>query len=129
LIDEYVKFHRKVLFIPRKAPKITDAMIIVTVKGFVLIRYEISIMGAPNRDSSVGIATGCGLDDRGVGFRVPVGSRIFSIQIVSRAHPPPIQRVLGVKRQGREAEHSPSASAEVKKMWIYTSTPPYSFMT
>jgi hypothetical protein len=30
------------------------------------------------RDSSVGIATTYGLDDRGVGFRVPVGSRIFS---------------------------------------------------
>jgi hypothetical protein len=29
-------------------------------------------------DSSVGIATGYGLDDRGVGVRVPVGSRIFS---------------------------------------------------
>jgi hypothetical protein len=34
----------------------------------------------------------------------------------------------GVKRQGREADHSPPASAEVKKMWIYTSTPPYAFM-
>jgi hypothetical protein len=31
-----------------------------------------------NRDSSVGIATGYGLDDRGVGVRVPVGSKIFS---------------------------------------------------
>jgi hypothetical protein len=29
-------------------------------------------------DSSVGIATGYGLDDRGVGVRVPVESRIFS---------------------------------------------------
>jgi hypothetical protein len=29
-------------------------------------------------DSSVGIATGYGLDDRGVGVRVPVGSRFFS---------------------------------------------------
>jgi hypothetical protein len=29
-------------------------------------------------DSSVGIATGYGLDDRGVGVRVPEGSRIFS---------------------------------------------------
>jgi hypothetical protein len=28
--------------------------------------------------SIVGIATGCGLDDRGVGVRVPVGSRCFS---------------------------------------------------
>jgi hypothetical protein len=34
----------------------------------------------------------------------------------------------GVKRQGREADHSPPTSAEVKKMWIYTSTPPYVFM-
>jgi hypothetical protein len=46
---------------------------------------------------------------------------------------PPIQWVpgafsLGVKRQGREADHSPSASAEVKKRWIYTSIPQYTFM-
>jgi hypothetical protein len=31
-----------------------------------------------NRDTIVGIATGYGLDDRGVGVRVPVGSRNFS---------------------------------------------------
>jgi hypothetical protein len=31
-----------------------------------------------SRDSVVGIATGYGLDDRGVGVRVPVRSRIFS---------------------------------------------------
>jgi hypothetical protein len=29
------------------------------------------------RDSVVGITTGYGLDDRGVGVRVPVGLRIF----------------------------------------------------
>jgi hypothetical protein len=29
----------------------------------------------------------------------------------------------GVKRPGREADHSPPTSAEVKKMWVYTSTP------
>jgi hypothetical protein len=34
----------------------------------------------------------------------------------------------GVKRPGREADHSPPTSVEVKKMWIYTSTPPYTFM-
>jgi hypothetical protein len=28
----------------------------------------------------------------------------------------------------READHSPPASAEIKKIWIYTSTPPYAFM-
>jgi hypothetical protein len=34
----------------------------------------------------------------------------------------------GKKRPGREADHSPPTSAEVKKMWIYTSTTPYAFM-
>jgi hypothetical protein len=29
----------------------------------------------------------------------------------------------GVKQPGREADHSPPISAEVKKMWLYTSTP------
>jgi hypothetical protein len=32
------------------------------------------------------------------------------------------------KRPEREAYHSPTASAKVKKMCIYTSTPPYAFM-
>jgi hypothetical protein len=73
-------------------------------------------------DSIVGIATCCGLDNRGVGVRVPVGSRIFSsprrpdwptqtpIQLVPGALSP------GVNRQGREADHSFPTSAEVKKM-------------
>jgi hypothetical protein len=34
----------------------------------------------------------------------------------------------GTKRQGRESDHSPPTSAEVKKMWIYTSTPLCVFM-
>jgi hypothetical protein len=41
---------------------------------------------------------------------------------------PPIKWVPGVKRAEREADHSPPASVEVKKMWIYTSTSPYAFM-
>jgi hypothetical protein len=46
---------------------------------------------------------------------------------------PPIQWVLGalslgVKRLGCEADHSVPTSAEVKNTWIYTSTPPYTFM-
>jgi hypothetical protein len=35
---------------------------------------------------------------------------------------------LVVKRQGREADHSPPCSAEVKNAWSYTSTPQYVFM-
>jgi hypothetical protein len=34
----------------------------------------------------------------------------------------------GIKLQGLEADHSSPTSAEVKKMWIYTSTPLYVFM-
>jgi hypothetical protein len=46
---------------------------------------------------------------------------------------PPIQRVPGalspeVRQPGYEADHSPPSSAEVKKTWLYTSTPPYVFM-
>jgi hypothetical protein len=88
-----------------------------------------------SRDSSVGIATGYGLDGLGVGVRVPVGSRIFSSQRrPDRLWGPP--SLLhnrygggGVKRPGREVDHSPPPSAEVKKMWIYTSIPPHVFMT
>jgi hypothetical protein len=51
----------------------------------------------------------------------------------SRPTQPPIQWLLGVlsrgvKRPGREDDHSRPASAEVKKIWIYTFTPPYAFM-
>jgi hypothetical protein len=89
-----------------------------------------------SRDSVVGIATGYGLSDRGVEVRVPVGSRIFTSPIVqtgSGVHPTSCTMgnggsFPGVKRPGLEADHSPPASAEVKKMWIYTSTPPYVFM-
>jgi hypothetical protein len=54
---------------------------------------------------------------------VPIGSRIRPALGFTQ---PPIQWVPGalspgVKRQGREADHSPPTSAEVKKMWIYTS--------
>jgi hypothetical protein len=35
---------------------------------------------------------------------------------------------LGVKRQGREAEHSRPPCEEFKRPWIYTLIPPYGFM-
>jgi hypothetical protein len=35
---------------------------------------------------------------------------------------------LGVKRPGREADHSPPSSSDVKNAWSYTSTPQYCFM-
>jgi hypothetical protein len=85
-----------------------------------------------SRDSAVGIATGYGLDDRGVGVRVPVGSPKSSRPALGSTQPH-IQWVPGalspgVRRQGREADHSPPTSAEVKKMWIYTSISPHVFI-
>jgi hypothetical protein len=77
-----------------------------------------------SRDSSVGIATGSGLDDRGLG--VPVWPRIFftSSRLALGSNQPLIQRVLGVKRPGSEADHSLLAVVEVKELWIHISTPP-----
>jgi hypothetical protein len=54
--------------------------------------------------------------------RPALGSTQPPIQLVTAALSPEI------KRPGREADHSLSTSAEVKKMWIYKSTPPYAFM-
>jgi len=65
-----------------------------------------------------------------IGFR-------FSAGAVSRpalGHTQPlIQRVpgalpWGVKRPGREADHSFPSSAEARNAWNYTSTPQYVFM-
>jgi hypothetical protein len=89
-----------------------------------------------SRDSVVGIATCYWLDNQGVGVRVPVGTRIsISPRRPKRLWGPSSllsnwYRTLspGVMRPGREADHSPPTSAEVMKMWIYTSTPPYVFM-
>jgi hypothetical protein len=90
-----------------------------------------------SRDSVVGIATGYVLDDREFGVRLPVGSSIFSSprgpdrlrgprSLLSNGYGGLFPR--GVKRPGREAEYSPPAAAEVKKIWIYLSTPSYAFM-
>jgi len=76
-------------------------------------------MGDRSRDSSVGIAT-----------RLRAG-RSGSRLALEPTHPP-IQWIpgaisLGIKRPGREADHSPTSSAEDKNAWSYTSTPYYVF--
>jgi hypothetical protein len=77
-----------------------------------------------SRDSSVGIALCYGLDDRGSRVRFPTGAGIFLFTSASRtALGPtqlPIQWViwalsLRVKRPGRETDHSPLSSTEVKE--------------
>jgi hypothetical protein len=78
----------------------------------------------PSRNCSVGIALGYELDDRGSGVRFPTGLGIFPFATASRTALEPTQSSiqwesealsLGVKRRGREADHSPPSSAEVKE--------------
>jgi hypothetical protein len=77
----------------------------------------------------VGIATGYGLE-----FRSKEFSLFHVVRTGSGAHPAFYRMgtggsfTRGVKRLEREADQSSPISAEVKKTWIYTSTPPYAFM-
>jgi hypothetical protein len=88
----------------------------------------VSLLHCRSRDSAVGIATGYGLDDRGVGVWVSVGVRIFTSPCrPDRLWGPPNLLSNGyrgalslrVKRPGRESDHSPPTSAEVKKICLY----------
>jgi hypothetical protein len=89
-----------------------------------------------SRDWAVGMATGYGLDDRGVGVWVLMGQEFALLHVVqtgSEAHPTSYPMGTGdsfprVKRPGCEADHSPPTNAEVKKTWTYTSTPPYNYI-
>jgi hypothetical protein len=85
-------------------------------------------------DSIVAIETGYGLEDRGIIVRVPEMLKIVSSpRRPDRLWGPPsllckryLELLAGSKAAGT-CSFSPT-SAEVKEVWIYTSTPPYSFM-
>jgi hypothetical protein len=75
--------------------------------------------------SVVDIVTAYGLDDRGAGVRVPVWSRILTSYRPHRLRGSPNLAFLpGVRRPVREGDRSRQTSADVKKTWICTSTPP-----
>jgi hypothetical protein len=80
--------------------------------------------GLPFRDSSVCIATGYGLDDWSSGIRFPAVagnlSLLHRVQTGCGAHPasyPLCTGALfpGTKRPGRETDHSPPSSAQIKE--------------
>jgi hypothetical protein len=73
--------------------------------NFVLNQVSICYGRSRNRDNVVGIATGYGLDDRGIRIRVQVGSRIFSSPRRPDRFWETPSLFPGVKRPGREAEH------------------------
>jgi hypothetical protein len=91
-------------------------------------RFLVLVLEAgESRDSSLGYE----LDDPEFDSRE--GPGIFIFITVSRPALGPIQPPIqwlsgalspGVKRLGREADHSPPSSAEVKNAWSYTSIPP-----
>jgi hypothetical protein len=98
--------------------------------------FSVKLIITTTATAVVGIATGYG---QGPGGRSSSPGRVKNVLFSKSSRPalgstqPPIQYVPGalspgVKRPGRESDHSPPASAEIKKMWIYTSTPPYAFM-
>ena len=60
----------------------------------------------------------------GPGFKTRNEQEIFPISKTSKPALGPTHRsFLGVKRPGRDADHSSPTSAEVKDGWSYTSTP------
>jgi hypothetical protein len=93
---------------------------------------------AKSRGGSVGIALGYRLDDRGSKLRFPAGAGNFSlhhcVQTDSGTHPSSSPMgirglFLGVKRPGRDADHLPPSSTEVKEcveLYLHSpSTPPW----
>jgi hypothetical protein len=108
----------------------------------------VSKCGLPQRDMSLLLLAPCNVlkfrsrdssvvqrwaTDWMIGVRVPVGTAHFSllhpVQTGAGAHPASYPMGTGslslvIKRPGREANHSPPASAGVNNAWIYTSTFP-----
>jgi len=78
------------------------------------------------RDGSVGIATGYGLDGPGIESRC--GEIFRTVQTSPEAHPASCAMdtgsFQGVKRPGRDVDHLPPSSAEVKEgIELYLSSP------
>jgi hypothetical protein len=73
----------------------------------------------------------CDLDSSGIGKGPVAGCCEHGYEplgSIKGLYQTPIQWILGalspeVKRPGREADHSPPSSAQVKNAWNYTSTP------
>jgi hypothetical protein len=77
-----------------------------------------------------------GWTTKGSEFEFRWGKKLLPLHVVQNdsgvhptSYPMGIETLSSrLKQQVREADHSPPASAVVKKMWIYTSTTPYAFM-
>jgi hypothetical protein len=74
------------------APRTQFGLFLCSIPPQRLTGYIAAVAAATStgsRDSSVSIVTGYGLEDRGVGVRVPIGSRISSSPCPDRFWDPP----------------------------------------
>jgi hypothetical protein len=63
----------------------------------------------------------------GLGFKSSTFQKVhFSIAFIWAVDS--AQIFPGMKRQGREAGHSPETTAEIKETWMYIFTPQYAFL-
>jgi hypothetical protein len=90
-----------------------------------------------SRDSAVRIATGYELDDKRGQSSSPARVNNFVFSTSSRPVLEPIQPRIqlvpkvpsaGVEGLRRGADYSRPTSAQLKKMWVHTTTHPYAFM-
>jgi hypothetical protein len=99
----------------------TEIFVNVRLHGHIFSRYSEWLLAGRPRRRSLNLGGGKNFHFS-MSSRPVLGPTQLPIQWVPGA------LYLGVKRPGREADQSPPASAEVKKIWINTSTPPYVLM-
>jgi hypothetical protein len=128
ILNEFRIYPMSACYMPH--PSHLSIPLILCVKS---ANYEVSYYVSKSQDSSVGIATDYRSDDRIIGVQIPAGAGNFSFRHSDQTGSGPTQPQMqwvpgalspGVKRPGREADHSPPSSTEVKNAWGYTSTPP-----
>jgi hypothetical protein len=107
-----------------------SAFCILLLNKFLIVTLS-AYLDHMSRDSSVCIALGYKLGDRGSWVRFPAGTANFSLHTAPRTAlgptQPPIQWVPGspwLKRPKREADHSPHLVPRSKNEWGYNSSPP-----
>jgi hypothetical protein len=95
----------------------------------VLVKFNCSFIGRLSRDGSVGIATRLRSGRPRSRISIPgkrkrVLSLLHSVQTGRGNHPASYPMAAGVKRPGREAEHSLPSSAEIKNGEAIRPLPP-----
>jgi hypothetical protein len=101
--------------------------IIIIIIIIISTKFSSCTAQSVGRDSSVGIATRYEVDDEGIESR-------WGARFSDRPYGPPSLQYngyrvsfLGVKRPGRDADHPPASSAEVKEkvqLYLYSSSEP-----